>query len=120
MRYSPLLALLLPVFGLSAKADTVYTYKAKCFAETPSEYLEDLCTVVDTRTPNGALQARGIFSNRFSLSIKSRFDPVKGFVTWDSASGREYRWDYQAVPGESGIGYSRVIPGLLVEGIPWD
>lgn len=120
MYFQLILAILALSTTLPAKADTVYRYKAKCFAETPSAYVEDLCTVIDTRSPNGALQARSIFSSRFSLSIKSRFDPIKGFVTWDSISNQEYRWDYQAEPGDSGVAYSRVMPGFLVEGIPWD
>lgn len=105
---------------LLAKAETVYKYKARCFAETPSAYVEDLCTIVETRTPTGALQTRGIFSNRFSLTIKSRFDPVKGFVTWDSFSNRVYRWGYQAESGDSVVALSRVKPGFLVEGLSWD
>jgi hypothetical protein len=102
------------------QAETVINYKTRCFRETPNAHTEDLCTVIDTRDPGGALQTRGIFSNRFSLSIKSRFDPVRGFLTWDSVSGREYRWNYQTEYGKSGAVLSRVIPGFLVEGIPWD
>lgn len=115
-----LATLLLSAGALQAKADTTYTYKAKCFSEVAFTYLEDLCTIVDTRTPNGALKSRGIFSNRFGLSIKSRFDPVRGFVTWDSLSNQEYQWSYQAEPGEAETAYSRVMPRFLVEGIPWD
>lgn len=93
------------------------TYKAKCFLELPEETLSDECSIIDVRDEGGYLKTRNIFSNRFSLTVKSRFDPVKGFVTWDSFSKREYNGVYH----ESKLkGLYYVMPAFLVQGLPLD
>lgn len=101
----------------AAVASTVSIYKAKCFLELPEKTVSDECTVVDTRDEEGYLKTRNIFSNRFSLTVKSRFDPVKGFVTWDSFNRKEYNGTYR---GSVLKGLHYVIPAFLVQGLPLD
>lgn len=100
-----------------AMASAAETYKAKCFLELPEQTLSDECTVVDTRDEGGYLKTRNIFSNKFTLTVKSRFDLVKGFVTWDSFNDREYNGIYH----ESKLkGLYYVMPAFLVQGLPLD
>lgn len=93
-----------------------FRYETSCGIEKDGQFYEDSCVVIETREPNGALRTRNIFSNRFGLTIKSRFDKVKGFVTWDSYNKFEYKWDYKV----GGTGWSVVMPGVLVENVSWD
>ena len=68
-----------------------FRYETACGIEKENQFYEDNCAVIETRESNGALRTRNIFSNRFGLTIKSRFDKEKGFVTWDSHNKFEYK-----------------------------
>lgn len=103
-----------PVFAQEAYRP--FRYETKCGIEEGDQFYEDTCVIIETREPNGSLRTRNIFSNRFALTIKSRFDKVKGFVTWDSHNKYEYKWDYKV----GGTGWSYVMPGVLVENVSWD
>lgn len=108
-----------PVFA-QTKTYRPFTYETPCALETPTEFQMDTCKVVETRETGGALRTRNIFSNRFSLTIKSRFDKEKGFVTWDSHNKFEYKFDYK-VSGVDGLGaWSMVMPGFLLQNVSWD
>jgi hypothetical protein len=97
-----------------------FRYETKCALETKEEFLEDNCVVIETREKGGALRTRNIFSNRFSLSIKGRFDEEKGYMTWDSHNNYEYKWDYK-VGGNDGLGvWTYVMPGFLLQNVSWD
>jgi hypothetical protein len=103
-----------------ALANQPFKYQTRCFLETQTEFLDDTCTVIETREKGGALRTRNIFSNRFGLTIKSRFDKTKGFVTWDSHNKYEYKWEYK-VGGDTGSGmWTYVMPGILLENVSWD
>lgn len=106
---------------LPALANPIFKYKTPCFLESKNDYIEDTCTVVETREKGGALKTRNIFSNKFGLSVKSRFDSEMGFVTWDSHNKFEYKWEYKIgnVRG-SNTPMSYVMPGLLIENVSWD
>jgi hypothetical protein len=97
-----------------------FTYESPCALEYNDEFQVDTCKVVETRETGGALRTRNIFSNRFRLTIKSRFDKEKGFVTWDSHNKFEYKFEYK-VGGVDGLGaWSYVMPGFLVQNVSWD
>lgn len=97
-----------------------FTYESPCALEYNNEFQVDTCKVVETRETGGALRTRNIYSNRFRLTIKSRFDKEKGFVTWDSHNKFEYKFDYK-VGGVDGLGaWSYVMPGFLVQNVSWD
>jgi hypothetical protein len=102
-------------------ASPAFKYQTTCYLESKEEYKQDVCTVVETREKGGALRTRNIFSNRFSLTIKGKFDPQRGYVTWDNYNKFEYKWDYKVgnVPGST-TPHSYVMPGFLVENISWD
>lgn len=97
-----------------------FTYESPCALEYNDEFQVDTCKVVETRETGGALRTRNIYSNRFRLTIKSRFDEKKGFVTWDSHNKFEYKYEYK-VGGVDGLGaWSYVMPGFLVQNVSWD
>ena len=97
-----------------------FTYESPCALEYNDEFQVDTCKVVETRETGGALRTRNIYSNRFRLTIKSRFDKEKGFVTWDSHNKFEYKFEYK-VGGVDGLGaWSYVMPGFLVQNVSWD
>lgn len=93
-----------------------FVYETNCILEYGIQTYEDVCKVIETRETGGALRTRNIFSNKFGLTIKSRFDKEKGFVTWDSHNKFEYKWDYKI----GGTGWSYVMPGVLLENVSWD
>lgn len=114
-----------PVFAQNAptptalKAPKVYkpfVYETPCQLETGNNIYEDLCKVIETRETGGALRTRNIFSNKWKLTIKGRFDKEKGYMTWDNYNKREYKWDYQV----SGNGWTYVMPGVLLQDVSWD
>jgi len=111
-----------PVFAQTApvvpktKVYRPFTYETNCILEYGIQTYEDVCKVIETRETGGALRTRNIFSNKFGLTIKSRFDKEKGFVTWDSHNKFEYKWDYKI----GGTGWSYVMPGVLLENVSWD
>lgn len=117
-----LLAVLLfstPVFSQTAPKPKTYrpfVYETNCILESGIQTYEDVCKIVETRESGGALRTRNIFSNKFGLTIKGRFDKEKGYMTWDSYNKFEYKWDYKV----GGSGWSYVMPGVLVENISWD
>ena len=97
-----------------------FTYETACALEYNNEFQVDNCKVVETREKGGALRTRNIFSNRFRLTIKSRFDKEKGFVTWDSHNKFEYKFEYK-VGSVDGLGpWSYVMPGFLLQNVSWD
>ncbi len=107
------------LFGSPVFAQETYRpfrYETPCILESGIQTYEDTCVVIETREPNGALRTRNIFSNRFGLTIKSRFDKEKGFVTWDSHNQFEYKFEYKV----GGSGWVYVMPGLLLENVSYD
>ena len=99
-----------------------FTYETPCILETGNQTYPDVCKVVETREKSGALRTRNIFSNKFGLTIKGRFDKEKGYMTWDSHNKYEYKWEYK-VGGVSwdGLGaWTYVMPGFLVQNVSWD
>jgi hypothetical protein len=116
-----LLALLVFVPVASFAQTPVFKYKTPCILETQGTTTEDVCTVVETREDSGALRTRNIFSNKFRLSVKSRFDKTLGFVTWDNYNAREYKWEYRVRKFDNKEEvYSEVMPGVFVESVSWD
>lgn len=111
--------LLLPTQVLAAPNH--FRYETPCYLESPNRIYEDTCVVIETRLKGGALNSRNIFSNRFGLTIKSRFDKEKGFVTWDSHNKYEYKWEYKVgnIPHNTNP-HSYVMPGFLLENVSWD
>jgi len=105
-----------PAFAQETQTYRPFRYETPCGIESKNEFFEDTCVVIETRESNGALRTRNIFSNRFTLTIKSRFDKEKGFVIWDSHNKYEYKWEYKL----GGTGWSYVMPGVLVENVSWD
>ena len=103
-------------FAQEVKTYRPFTYETPCALEAKEEFQMDICKVVETREKSGALRTRNIYSNRFSLTVKSRFDKEKGFMTWDSHNKYEYKWDYKP----AGTGLTYVMPGFLVQNVSWD
>ena len=63
---------------------------------------------------------RNIFSNRFTLTIKGRFDKEKGYMTWDNYNKREYKWEYKTGGLDNDGAWTYVMPGFLVQNVSWD
>jgi hypothetical protein len=93
-----------------------FVYETPCQLETNNNVYEDVCKVIETRETGGALRTRNIFSNKWKLTIKGRFDPKLGYVTWDNYNKREYKWEYQV----GGVGWTYVMPGVLLQNVSWD
>jgi hypothetical protein len=113
-----------PVFAQTETTKTKeyrpFRYETPCALEAKDEFLLDDCVVIETRESNGALRTRNIFSNRFSLTIKGRFDKEKGYMTWDSHNKYEYKWDYKVGQVEGPTAWSYVMPGFLLQNVSWD
>ena len=108
-----------PVYA-TPESPRPFRYETSCALESKDDFLMDECVVIETREPGGVLRSRNIFSNRFGLSIKSRFDKEKGFMTWDSFNKFEYKFEYK-VGGVDGLGaYTYVMPGFLLQNVSWD
>ena len=105
-----------PAFSQEKQTYRPFRYETPCILETGIQTYDDTCVVIETRESNGALRTRNIFSNRFGLTIKSRFDKEKGFVTWDSHNQFEYKFEYKV----GGSGWTYIMPGVLVENVSWD
>jgi len=120
-----LIALALILSGAPALATPEQTYRpfryeTPCLLEQGIQTYPDTCVVVETREKGGALRTRNIFSNRFSLTIKGRFDKEKGYMTWDSHNKYEYKWDYKiGQVGELG-NWSEVMPSFYLQNVSWD
>lgn len=113
-----------PVFAQTAppkpKVYRPFTYESQCVLEAGLQTYFDTCKIVETRETGGALRTRNIFSNKFGLTIKGRFDKEKGYMTWDSHNKYEYKWEYK-VGGNNELGaWTYVMPGFLVQNISWD
>jgi hypothetical protein len=109
-----------PVFAQETQTYRPFRYETPCGIETTDQFVEDTCIVIETRETNGALRTRNIFSNKFSLTVKGRFDKERGYMTWDSHNKHEYRWDYK-VGGNGGLGaWTYVMPGFLLQNVSWD
>lgn len=114
--------LFLLAFLPSAVYAQPFKYKTPCFLESNQEYIEDICTVVETRTDKGFLNTRNIYSNKFPITIKLRWDKQKEeFITWDSHNKFEYEWEYKTgnVPGKNEP-HTYVMPGILLESVSYD
>lgn len=97
-----------------------FRYETPCALEYNNEFQVDTCVVIETRETGGALRSRNVYSNRFKLTIKSRFDKEKGFMTWDSHNKFEYKFEYK-VGSVNGLGaWSYVMPGFLLQNVSWD
>ena len=97
-----------------------FRYETPCALETKEEFVMDNCVVIETRETGGALRTRNVYSNRFRLTIKGRFDKEKGYMTWDSHNKYEYKWEYK-VGGVDGLGtWTYVMPGVLLQSVSWD
>jgi hypothetical protein len=97
-----------------------FRYETSCALMYEGNPMTDLCVVIETREKSGALRTRNIFSNRFSLTIKGRFDKEKGYMTWDSHNKYEYKWDYKiGQVGELG-NWSEVMPSFYLQNVSWD
>jgi hypothetical protein len=113
-----------PAFAQTAptkpKVYRPFIYESECVLETGIQTYFDTCKIVETRETGGALRTRNIFSNKFGLTIKGRFDKEKGYMTWDSHNKYEYKWEYK-VGGNQELGaWTYVMPGFLVQNISWD
>lgn len=97
-----------------------FTYETPCALDSGLQTQFDTCKVVETREKGGALRTRNIYSNRFGLTIKSRFDKEKGFVTWDSHNKFEYKWEYKVSSVHDEGSWSLVMPGFLLQNVSWD
>ena len=97
-----------------------FAYETPCVLEAGLQTYPDVCKVVETRETGGALRTRNIFSNKFGLTIKGRFDKEKGYMTWDSHNKHEYKWEYKVSGNqESGV-WTYVMPGFLLQNVSWD
>ena len=97
-----------------------FTYTTPCALENGISVDFDDCKVIETREKGGALRTRNIFSNKFGLTIKGRFDKEKGYLTWDSHNKFEYKWEYK-IGGQASEGaWTYVMPGFLLQNVSWD
>ena len=109
-----------PAVAQEQKTHRSFTYETPCVLEAGLQTYPDVCKVVETRESGGALRTRNIFSNKFGLTIKGRFDKETGYMTWDSHNKYEYKWDYK-VGGNQGPGaWTYVMPGFLLQNVSWD
>jgi len=106
------LLLLLPAPAFAAS----FKYQTPCILESQNVLTEDICTVVEVREKSGALKSRNIYSNKFSLTIKSYFSKEKGFTTWDSSNKMEYSWEYKIDTSKG----TQVMPGVYLKEVSWD
>jgi hypothetical protein len=112
-----------PVAAQEQKTYRPFRYETACMLEAGIQTYPDTCVVIETREKGGALRTRNIFSNKFGLTIKGRFDKEKGYMTWDSHNKYEYKWEYKVggSGGEDGLGaWTYVMPGFLVQNVSWD
>jgi len=97
-----------------------FRYETPCMIEQGLATYPDVCVVIETREKGGALRTRNIFSNKHGLTIKSRFDKEKGYVTWDSYNKFEYKWEYKIGGSADPGAWTYVMPGFLVQNVSWD
>jgi len=109
-----------PAFAQETKTYRPFRYTTPCALETKTEFQMDDCVVIETRETGGALRTRNIYSNRFKLTIKGRFDKEKGYMTWDSHNKYEYKWEYKVGAVDGLATYTYVMPGFLLQNVSWD
>jgi hypothetical protein len=97
-----------------------FVYETPCVLEAGLQTYPDTCKVVETRETGGALRTRNIFSNKFGLTIKGRFDKEKGYMTWDSHNKYEYKWEYKVGGNQESGAWTYVMPGFLLQNVSWD
>ena len=97
-----------------------FTYETACALDSSLQTQFDTCKVVETRETGGALRTRNIYSNKFSLTIKSWFDKEKGFMTWDSHNKFAYKWEYKVSGVDREGAWTLVMPGFLLQNVSWD
>ena len=126
-RLIPLLILLTaPAFAQTAptvakpKVYRPFTYETPCALDSNLQTQFDTCKVVETRETGGALRTRNIFSNKHGLTIRGRFDKVKGYMTWDSHNKYEYKWEYKVGGNQESGSWTYVMPGFLLQNVSWD
>jgi hypothetical protein len=73
------------------------------------------CVVTDTRTVHGFLDTREVRNAKYNYTVRGRFDGARGYLTWDSVSGKVYKYPYRV-----NHGLTQVSPDLLIEGVSWD
>ena len=105
-----------PVAPKPPKIYKPFRYETACQLASGGQVYDDTCVVIETRETGGALRTRNIYSNKFKLTIKGRFDKQLGYLTWDNYNNREYKWDYKV----GVMGWTVVMPGVFVENISWD
>ena len=118
------LLLTAPAFAQAAppkpKVHRPFVYETPCVLEAGLQTYPDTCKVVETRETGGALRTRNIFSNKFGLTIKGRFDKENGYVTWDSHNKYEYKWEYKVGGNQESGAWTYVMPGFLLQNVSWD
>lgn len=97
-----------------------FRYETDCALQANGTYIMDRCVVIETREDSGALKARNIYSNRFSLTIKSWFDKKQGFMTWDSHNQFPYKWQYKVNQVDGLNAWTMVMPGVYLQSVSWD
>ncbi len=116
------IALAALLIATPAFANPPFKYKTPCFLEGNETVSEDVCTVVETRNKSGFLNTRNIYSNKWGLTIKVRWDEQKKkFVQWDSHNKFNYDWELKTgnIPNSNQV-YTYVMPGVLVESVSYD
>jgi hypothetical protein len=104
------LLVLLPSAGFASP--NVEKYTERCWVKANLS----TCVIVDTRTPDGFLNTRGIYNNEYGYTMKQRFVGAKGFVTWDSVTKSTYSFPYKVLANRSMM----VTPHLVIDNIPLD
>lgn len=99
-----------------AKIYRPFRYETACMIERGIQTYPDVCVVIETREKGGALRTRNIFSNKYGLTIKGRFDKEQGYMTWDSHNKYEYKWEYKV----GGTDWTYIMPGFLLQNVSWD
>lgn len=115
-----LLALAAILFTAPSYAQSApFVYETTCALEHQKQFLKDTCKVIETRESTGALRSRNVFSNKFGLTVKLRWNGEK-FVTWDSHNKFEYEWEYKRDQVD-GLGiWTKIMPSFYLENVSWD
>lgn len=113
-----------PSFAQSQTETKVYRpfrYETPCALQSNNEFLKDNCVVIETRESGGALRTRNIYSNRFGLTIKMRWDEKqKKYIQYDSHNQFEYKWEYKVGGVDGPTVWTEVMPAVLLQNISWD
>ena len=109
-----------PAFATPENKYRPFTYITPCAMEVGITVDFDDCKVIETREKGGALRTRNIFSNKFGLTIKGRFNKDQKYMTWDSFNKFEYPWEYKIGGSGDAGAWTYVMPGFLVQNVSWD